>query len=92
MRISRPALEQVREYAKVRGCTVFDEPGHRFLALDRSRSIRISEIQPGILYLWDSAEGKISMPRDRRSTRISTLKAQGDALTGARSTSEPPEA
>lgn len=84
MRIIRPVIEQVREYAEARGCTVFDEGGHRFLAPDRSRAIRISEIQPGMIYLWDTAVGNISMPRERRSTRISTSKEHGDEGAPAR--------
>lgn len=70
MKIARPALDQVREFAEARGCTVFDEGGHRFLDPDGRRSIRISEVQSGIIYLWDTVAGIISMPRDRRSTRI----------------------
>ncbi len=74
MRIARPVLEQVREYAAERGCTVFDERGCRFVAPDRGRAIRVSEIQPGVIYLWDTATGIVTMPRDRRSTRIATLE------------------
>ena len=70
MRISRPALEQVREYAAARGCTELDLGGRRFIAPDRSRAIRISEIQSDTIYVWDTAAGIISMPRERRSTRI----------------------
>jgi hypothetical protein len=80
VRIAQLALAQVREYSAERGCTVFDEPGRRFLAPDRSRAIRISEIQPGIIYLWDTAVGNISMPRDRRSTRIKGKEDQDDKV------------
>jgi len=79
MRISRPALEQVREYAAARGCMEFDEGARRFIASDGSRAIRISEIQSDTIYLWDTAVGIISLPRERRLTRINNRpEAQGD--------------
>ena len=70
MRISRPALEQVREYAAVRGCTELDLGGRRFIAPDKSRVIRVREIQRFEIYLWDSAAGIISIGREGRSTKI----------------------
>ena len=70
MRIAQSALDQVREYSAERGCTVFDEPGRRFLAPDRSRAIRISEIKPDVIYLWDTVAGRVALPRERRPSRI----------------------
>jgi hypothetical protein len=66
MRISRPALEQVREYAAVRGCTELDLASRRFISPDGKRHIRISETTTYDIYLWDTAEGKISLPRERK--------------------------
>jgi len=82
MRIARSALDQVRSYAVERGCTKFDEAGRRFFTPDKSRHVRISEITTYDIYLWDTAEGRVSMPREGRNARIRTLKAQGDAPTG----------
>ena len=83
MRIARSALDQVKTYAAERGCTELEEPAWRFIAPDRSRAIRISEISTYFIYLWDTAKGKVSIPREGRNARIRTLKEQGDALTGA---------
>jgi len=83
MRIARSTLDQIKDYAAERGCTEFDKGRWLFLAPNKLRSVRISEISTYIIYLWDTAEGKISMPREGRNTRIRTLKEQGDALTGA---------
>jgi len=84
MRIARTALEQVKEFAEARGCTEFDKGRWLFLAPNKLRSIRISEITTHDIYLWDTAEGRISMPREGRNERIRTLKAkQGDALEGS---------
>ena len=83
MRIARTALEQVKEFAEARGCTEFDKGRWLFLAPNKLRSIRISEITTHEIYLWDTAEGRISMPREGRNARIRILKAkQGDALEG----------
>jgi hypothetical protein len=82
MRIAHSALDQVRSYAIERGCTEFDEAGRRFFAPDKSRHIRISEITTYDIYLWDTAEGRISIPREGRNSRIIRLKVQGDALEG----------
>ena len=83
MRIAKSALDQVRGYAAERGCTVFDEHGRRFLAPDRSRAIRISEIQPSVIYLWDTVAGKISLPRERRPSRIRrSMDMNGDKASG----------
>lgn len=82
MRIARPALEQVREFAAERGCIVFDEAGHRFLAPDRSRVIRISEIQSDRIYLWDSAVGIVVLPRERRASGIHKPMDLGDKASG----------
>ena len=82
MRIARTALEQVKEFAEARGCTEFDKGRWLFLAPNKLRSIRISEITTHEIYLWDTAEGRISMPREGRNARIRTLKAKGDALEG----------
>lgn len=85
MRIARSALDQVRNYAVERGCTVFDEPGRRFLAPDRSRAIRISEIKPDVIYLWDTVAGRVALPRERRpSGRRSSLDMNGDKSRGGR--------
>jgi len=89
MRIARTALEQVREFAEARGCTEFDKGRWLFLAPNKLRSIRISEITTYDIYLWDTAEGRISMPREGRNERIRTLKASPSALTGAE---RPPDA
>ena len=84
MRIARTALEQVKEFAEARGCTEFDKGRWLFLAPNKLRSIRISEITTHDIYLWDTAEGRISMPREGRNARIRILKAkQGDALEGS---------
>jgi hypothetical protein len=83
MRTCKSALDQVRKYAEERGCTEFDEAGRRFFAPDKLRSIRISEITTYDIYLRDTAEGKISMPREGRNARIRILKAQGEAQMGA---------
>jgi hypothetical protein len=83
VRIAKSALDQVRGYAAERGCTVFDEHGRRFLAPDRSRAIRISEIQPSVIYLWDTVAGKISLPRERRpSGKRSSVDMNGDRSRG----------
>jgi len=83
MRIAQTALEQVKVYAAERGCTELEEPAWRFIAPDRSRAIRISEIKSDTIYLWDTAMGRISIPRERRPMGIHNLKAkQGDALEG----------
>lgn len=85
MRIARSALDQVKSYAAKRGCTELEEPAWRFIAPDRSRAIRISEITTYVIYLWDTAEGKVSVPREGRNAKIRKLKAkQGDALEGGR--------
>jgi len=65
MRIARSALDQVKAYAAERGCTELEEPAWRFIAPDRSRAIRISEIKSDTIYLWDTAEGRISIARER---------------------------
>ena len=82
MRIARTALEQVKEFAEARGCTEFDKGRWLFLAPNKLRSIRISEITTHEIYLWDTAEGRISMPREGRNARIRISRAQGDALAG----------
>lgn len=66
MRIARSALGQVKTYAAERGCTELEEPAWRFIAPDRSRAIRISEIKSDKIYLWDTVEGRISIPREGR--------------------------
>jgi len=70
MRIARSTLDQIKDYAAERGCTEFDKGRWLFLAPNKLRSIRISEITTYDIYLWDTAEGKISMPREGRSTKI----------------------
>jgi len=82
MRIARSALEQVKNYAAERGCTEFDKRRWLFLAPNKSRSIRISEITTYDIYLWDTAMGRISVPREGRNARIRISRAQGDALEG----------
>ena len=82
MRIARSALDQVRKYAEARGCTEFDKGRWLFLAPNKLRSIRISEITTYDIDLWDTVDGRVSMPREGRNARIRTLKAQGDAPTG----------
>ena len=89
MRINRSALDQVRAYAAERGCTEFDKGRWLFLAPNKSRSIRISEITTHDIYLWDTAEGRVSIPREGRNARIRTLKASPSALMGAEG---PPDA
>jgi hypothetical protein len=78
-RIAQSALDQVRAYSAERGCTVFDEPGRRFLAPDRSRAIVIKKVEPRIIYIWDTVAGKISLPRERGSSRRrSSVDMNGD--------------
>jgi hypothetical protein len=85
MRIARSALDQVKTYAAERGCTQLEEPAWRFIAPDRSRAIRISEISTYFIYLWDTAEGKVSIPREGRNARIIRSKAKkGDDAEGDR--------
>jgi len=83
MRIARTALEQVKEFAEARGCTEFDKGRWLFLAPNKLRSIRISEITTHDIYLWDTAEGRISIPREGRNARIIRSKAKkGDDAEG----------
>ena len=82
MRIARSALDQIKDYAAARGCTELEEPAWRFIAPDRKRAIHISEITTYDIYLWDTAEGRISIPREGRNSRIIRSKVQGDALEG----------
>jgi hypothetical protein len=89
MRINHSAVDQVKEYAAERGCTEFDKGRWLFLAPNKLRSIRISEISTYFIYLWDTADGRISIPREGRNARIRILKAQGEAQMGA---ARPPEA
>ena len=77
MRLARPVLDQVAEYAKERGCTVFDKPNSRFVDPGRTRAIRIREVQPGLIYLFDTLAGIIRMERQRRrSDRIGQLREE----------------
>jgi hypothetical protein len=83
MRIARSALDQVRSYAVERGCTKFDEAGRRFFTPDKSRHVRISEISTYCIYIWDTAEGRVSIPREGRNARIIRSKAKkGDDAEG----------
>lgn len=66
MRVAKPALEVVREYAAERGCTQFDAEHWRFIAPDRSRAIRIREVQSDRIYIFDTAAGISVLPRERK--------------------------
>jgi hypothetical protein len=87
--MSRPVIAVVREYANAQGCVVLK--GKSFISRDGKRSVRFSDVLYGNVIVWDTGtpQGFVSLPRERRLFKKSTLKAQGDALTGP---TEAPEA